>query len=119
MNQLCRATKRNGEGCTLPATGQQGFCWAHDPAHAATRKRTAARGGKARAARKVAMIWDEVREVIDKVEAGTLTPPQANTMLRGYNTLIGQRRLELDEQERLEILPRLELLEDQSGKREH
>jgi hypothetical protein len=50
-------------------------------------------------------------------------------MLRGYNTLIElgrleleageleiqRRRLSLDEQERLELLPRLELLEDHAG----
>jgi len=28
---ICKATKRNGESCTLPANGQQGLCWAHGP----------------------------------------------------------------------------------------
>ncbi len=30
---VCRATKANGEPCTLPANGPQGLCWAHDPAN--------------------------------------------------------------------------------------
>jgi hypothetical protein len=74
----------------------------------------------------VAVLWDEVREVIKSVESGALEPPQGNTMLRGYNTLIAldrldverseleiaQRRLELDEQERLELIERLERVEE-------
>ena len=123
---VCSATKRNGEPCTLPAHGQHGFCWAHSPETAEKRKRIASRGGKGKAARRVAVLWDEVRDVIGGVEAGTLEPPQGNTMLRGYNTLIAldrldverseleiaQRRLELDEQERLELIERLERVEE-------
>jgi hypothetical protein len=74
----------------------------------------------------VAALWDEVRALIQSVESGQLEPPQGNTMLRGYNTLIAldrldverleleiqQRRLELDEQERLELVKRLEALEE-------
>jgi hypothetical protein len=74
----------------------------------------------------VALLWDEVREVIANVESGALEPPQGNTMLRGFNTLIAldrldverseleiqQRRLQLDEQERLELVGRLEMLEE-------
>ena len=123
---VCTATKRNGEPCTLPAHGQHGFCWAHSPETAEKRKRIASRGGKGKAARRVAVLWDEVRDVISSVESGALEPPQGNTMLRGYGTLIAldrldverseleiaQRRLELDEQERLELVERLEGLEE-------
>jgi hypothetical protein len=28
---VCRATKANGEPCTLSANGPQGLCWAHGP----------------------------------------------------------------------------------------
>jgi len=123
---VCSATKRNGEPCTLPANGKHGLCWAHDPATAEQRRRRAQRGGKGKAAKRVSVLWDEVRSVIEGVEARRLTPGQGNTMLRGYNTLIElarleigqseleiqQRRLELDEQERLELLTRLEALEE-------
>jgi hypothetical protein len=67
-----------------------------------------------------------VQDVIKGVESGRLEPPQGNTMLRGYNTLIAldrldvarseleiaQRRLELDEQERLELMREVEELRD-------
>jgi predicted nuclease with TOPRIM domain len=73
----------------------------------------------------VAVLWDEVRSVIEGVEAERLSPQQGNTMVRGYGTLIqlsrldieqaeldiARRRLELDEEERTELRTRLEELE--------
>ena len=123
---VCRATKANGDACKLPATGQHGLCWAHSPETADKRKQIASRGGKGKAAKRVAILWDEVRAVIQNVESGALEPPQGNTMLRGFSTLIAldrldverseleiaQRRLELDEQERLELIERLERVEE-------
>ena len=122
---VCTATKRNGEPCTLPANGKHGLCWAHDPSTVDARRKRASRGGKGKAARRVAGLWDKVEDVIVGVEAERLSPSQGNTMIKGYTTLIAldrldverseleiaQRRLELDEQERTEILQRLEELE--------
>src|SRR3712207_1298431 len=122
---VCRATKRDGTRCTLPANGKHGLCWAHSPETAEARRERASRGGKAKAARKVAALWDKVEDVIVGVEAERLSPSQGNTMIRGYTTLIAldrldverseleiaQRRLELDVQERLELVRRLEELE--------
>ena len=122
---VCTATKRNGEPCTLPANARQSLCWAHSPETAAARRKRASRGGKGKAARRVAGLWDKVEDVIVGVEAERLSPSQGNTMIKGYTTLIAldrlaverseleiaQRRLELDEQERTELLARLEELE--------
>ena len=122
---VCSATKRNGEPCTLPANGKHGLCWAHDPSTADARRKRASRGGKGKAARRVAGLWDKVEDVIVGVEAERLTPSQGNTMIKGYTTLIAldrldverseleiaQRRLELDVQERTELVERLEELE--------
>ena len=122
---VCTATKRNGEPCTLPAIGKQDTCWAHSPETVEARRKRASRGGRGKAARRVAGLWDKVEDVIACVEAESLSPSQGNTMIKGYTTLIAldrldvepseleiaQRRLELDEQERLEILQRLEELE--------
>jgi hypothetical protein len=33
LSSVCRANKRDGSPCTAPATGANGFCWAHDPAN--------------------------------------------------------------------------------------
>ena len=43
---VCRATKANGEPCTLAANGPQGFCWAHDPANREQRRKMASRAAK-------------------------------------------------------------------------
>ena len=122
---VCTALKRNGEPCTLPAIGKQDTCWAHSPETTEARRRRASRGGKGKAARRVAGLWDRVEDVIVGVEAERLTPSQGNTMIKGYTTLIAldrldverseleiaQRRLELDVQERTELVERLEELE--------
>jgi hypothetical protein len=125
----CAGITRNGRQCTGVVVPPKTYCWWHDPDSAEQRKRAAAKGGTGRLARRVAPLWVKVEEVIAAVEDGRLSPPQGNTMLRGYNTLIElgrleleageleiqRRRLSLDEQERLELLPRLELLEDHAG----
>jgi hypothetical protein len=86
----------------------------------------ASRGGRGKAAKRLGVLWDEVRAVIEGVESERLSPPQANSMVRGYSTLIAlsrlnieqaeldiaRRRLELDEEERGEIWERLEILEE-------
>jgi hypothetical protein len=75
---ICTATKRNGEPCTLPATGKQGqYCWAHDPATCEARRKRASHGGKGKAARRVTVLWDEVRTIIEGVEAGRLSHHRA------------------------------------------
>ena len=123
---VCRATKANGEPCTLSAQGQHGYCWAHDPANTAKRKEVATRGGKGKAARRTNALWEEVRRVIAGVEEGRITPPQGNTVLKAYGVLITleklsieqseleitQRRLELDVEERTVLKERMAALEE-------
>ena len=126
MKPRCSATKANGEACTLPEAGQHGLCWAHAPENAEKRRRVASRGGRGKAAKRTAVLWDEVRGVIEGAESERLSPPQANSMLRGHTTLIAlsrldieqseleiaRRRLELDEEERTKLTERLEALEE-------
>jgi hypothetical protein len=90
----CRATKRDGSRCTLPANGPQGLCWAHDPANHEKRRHAASRGGRAKASKEVRDLKADVRELIGKVEAGELEPTPANTMIRGYSVLIDLIKLE-------------------------
>jgi hypothetical protein len=122
LKPLCRATKPNGEVCGGLATGQHGYCWAHAPENAEQRRRTASRGGKGKKARRTNELWDEIKQVIHNVEGEEISPQQANSMLKGYSTLLGlaryqleeseleiqQRRLEMDEQERGELLAEIE-----------
>ncbi len=122
MSAQCAGIKRNGSRCTGVVAPSKQYCWWHDPHNADERKRASSKGGKGRLSRRIAPLWDEVRAVIAGVEARRLTPTQANSMLRGYGVLVElakleieqgglevqQKRLELDVEERAEILPQLE-----------
>src|SRR5918994_5184412 len=85
----CKATKRNGEPCTLPANGPQGLCWAHDPKNAERRRKGASRGGRAKANRELPAIKTLLEDLTEQVLVGELqTGPAAvanqliNTRLR-------------------------------------
>ncbi len=87
MSVVCRATKRDGTPCTLPANGPNGLCWAHDPANAGKRQAAASRAGRAKPSREVADLKQEVRSVIAKVEGGTLDRSDGAVMLQGFRVL--------------------------------
>src|SRR5918998_5245453 len=108
---VCRATKANGEHCTLPANGPQGLCWAHDPANAEKRRRGASRGGKAKANRELPSIKALLEDLTERVLSGELpTGPAAvanqliNTRLRAIET---ERKIKETE----ELEARIEALE--------
>ena len=94
MNEQCRATKPDGSRCTLPATGQHGLCWAHAPENAEKRRRTASKGGRSKANREVALLKEELKALISKVEDGEVSATRGNTIMRGYSVLIDLIKLE-------------------------
>jgi hypothetical protein len=123
---VCAGYKRDGSQCTATVEPPQSYCWWHDPANKEERKRAAAKDGRGKAHRRVATLWEKVEDVIGGVEAESLSPSQGNTMIKGFTTLIAlarldveqaelaiaERRLELDVEERQELLGRLEVLEE-------
>jgi hypothetical protein len=109
----CSGIKRDQGKCTVIVGPSERYCYWHHPANQEQRTRNASKAGRAKAGKRVAWIWDEVSSLIEKVERGELDPPRANVMIRAFHVLIAQRRLELDEEERLSILPLIEQLEAQ------
>jgi hypothetical protein len=93
MNR-CLGTKRDHSPCTATVEPPQRYCWWHDPEHADQRSRAASRGGRSKANREVATLKAELKDLIGKVEGGTLEPTRGNTMLRGYGVLIDLIKLE-------------------------
>jgi hypothetical protein len=93
MNQ-CRSNKRNGEPCTLPAIGPDGYCWAHDPKNASERRRAASRAGSSRPSREVRTIKDEIKTAIKSVKDGNLDRNTARAMFTGYSVLLDYIKLE-------------------------
>jgi hypothetical protein len=72
LAKVCRATKRNGQPCTGPATGSSCFCWAHDPAHAAERKAIASKGGKGRTGGRLADLDAKLDALYEATASGQL-----------------------------------------------
>jgi hypothetical protein len=83
----CRETKANGELCTLPASGPQGLCWAHDPANREQRRRMASRAARSKGNREVATLKEEIKSVIADVRTGKLDRNDAQAMIQGYRVL--------------------------------
>ena len=106
----CSATKRNGEPCTLPAVGQQGLCWAHDPKNAERRRRGQSRGGKNKPSRQLVAINRRLEELAQQVMDKEVDRSDAavagqllNYVLRGIS--IGLKAREMEElEQRLEEL---------------
>ncbi len=88
MDAQCRAFKRDGTRCTLPAKGPNGLCWAHDPANAEKRQRMASRAGKSKPSREVVLLKEEIKSIISEVKKGELDRNDANTMFRGYSVVL-------------------------------
>lgn len=111
MRGLCRATKPNGEPCTLPTTGQHGFCWAHDPANAEARRRTASKGGRSKASREVVGLKAQLGDLTHGVLAGELETSRAAVANQLINTYLRAIELERCVKETDELGARLEVLE--------
>jgi hypothetical protein len=107
----CKATKRNGEPCTLPAQGEQGLCWAHDPKNAERRRRGASRGGRARANRELPTIKALLEDLTDRVLSGDLAAGTAAVANQLINTRLRAIEQERRNRETEELEARLEALE--------
>src|SRR5687768_11865350 len=91
---ICRATKRDGQPCTLPANGKQGFCWAHDPANREARSKRAARGGRAKGNREVVGLKRQLEDLTRDVLAGDVETGRAAVANQLINTHL--RAIELE-----------------------
>ncbi len=91
----CRATKANGEGCKAPATGSDGWCWAHAPENAEKRRRMASKAAKAKPNRELRDVKALCEDLTERVLSGDLLPGPAAVANQLINT-----RLRAIEQER-------------------
>jgi hypothetical protein len=111
----CRGTKRNGEPCTLPATGTHGYCWAHNPANAEKRRRMASKAARAKPITEVHTIKEEIRRIISDVRGGELDRNDASTMIGAYRALREFMELERRVRETEELAEEIEELKREYG----
>jgi hypothetical protein len=120
LKDVCTATKRNGEPCTLPPTGSSGLCWAHDPKNAVRRRRGQSRGGKSKPGRELLDVKRRLSALADDVLEGNVDKGAAGVVsqvLNGYLRAIGME-LKVKEVEELEVrLQELEAALEQRGER--
>ena len=109
---VCKATKRNGDPCTLPANGKQGYCWAHDPATAEQRKRRASRGGRAKARAELPQLKTLLSDLTEQVLSGETPAGVAAVANQLINTRLRAIEVERKIREADEIEERITALED-------
>jgi len=107
----CKATKRNGEPCTLSVNGPQGLCWAHDPKNAERRRKGATRGGRAKANRELPTIKALLEDLTERVLAGDLETGRAAVANQLVNTRLRAIEQERKNKETEELESRIEALE--------
>lgn len=112
MSVVCRASKRNGSPCTAPASGGNGYCWAHDPANAERRRRIASRGGRGKGGGELPDLKRQIKDLAADVLEGTVDRGKAAVANQIYNTLIRAIEQERKQRELGEMAERLEALEE-------
>ncbi len=115
MNR-CLGTKRDNSPCTVTVEPPQTYCWWHDPANADKRKQAAARGGKRAGRGRPQAELSDIKQRLsdlatdvleDKVDKGAAAV--AGQLL---NTYIRAVSVDLKAREQLELIERLEALEE-------
>jgi hypothetical protein len=108
---VCRATKANGEPCTLPANSPQGLCWAHDPANREKRRRMASKAARSKPRRELSGLKAQLVDLTRDVLAGDLETARAAVANQLINTRLRAIELERKVKETDELEERLEVLE--------
>ena len=112
MDGVCRANKRDGSPCTAPATGANGYCWAHDPANAEQRRRIASRGGRGRGNGEIANLKAQLADLAKGVLDGGITTPVGAVVNQILNTRARLLEVERRIKETEELEERLQALEN-------
>ncbi len=109
---VCRATKANGEPCTLPANGPQGLCWAHDPANREKRRRMASRAARSKPSRELTGLKAQLEDLTEQVLSGELETGRAAVANQLINTRLRAIELERKVRDADEFEERLNALEN-------
>ena len=112
MASTCTATKRDGSPCTLPSYGSDGLCWAHDPKNAERRRRGQSRGGKSKPSKELLSIKQRLSDLADDVLEGRQDKGVAAVASQVLNVYLRAVSVELKVNEQLELIERLEALEE-------
>src|ERR687890_2098476 len=98
--------------CRRIVSAEQELCYSHDPARAYERRRNAARGGKAKASGELGRVKARLQALADKVEEGRMDRADAAVISQIWGTYLRAVSTEMKQKEQLELIERLEALEE-------
>ncbi len=113
---VCSGIKADGGRCRAQAMRSSSFCIGHDPDQAEARRRRASKGGKrggrGRPQAELANIKARLSDLADGVIEGRQDRQDAAVVGQLLNTVIRAVSVELKAKEQLELVERLEMLEE-------
>ena len=113
---LCSGIRADGGRCRAQAMRSSEWCIGHDPDQAEARRRRASKGGKrggrGRPLTELAGLKTRLSDLADAVLAGTADRSDAAVVSQIYNTIIRAVAVELRVKEQLDLIERLESLEE-------
>jgi phage-related tail protein len=108
----CAGTKRDNSACTATVEPPQEYCWWHDPANAEKRRRAASKAGKAKPNRELSGIKQRLSDLADDVLEGRQDRAVAAVASQVLNVYLRAVSVELKAREQMELIERLESLEE-------
>jgi hypothetical protein len=113
---LCSGIRADGGRCKAQAMRNSAFCIGHDPDQAEARRRRASKGGKrggrGRPQAELQDLKRRLSDLADDVLAGKVNRSSAAVAGQLLNTYIRAVSVELKAREQLELIERLEMLEE-------
>jgi hypothetical protein len=112
----CAAIKPNGQRCKVEAMPDAKWCWSHHPEYEDARRRRASKGGKrggrGRPQAELAAIKARLSDLADAVLEGSVDKGVAAVASQVLNVYLRAVSVELKAREQLELIERLEALEE-------
>src|SRR5918995_713238 len=112
----CAGIRADGGRCKAEAMPEAQWCWNHHPDHAQARRRRASKGGKrggrGRPQAELANIKARLSDLADDVLAGEVDKGVAAVASQVLNVYLRAVSVELKVREELELIDRLEALEE-------
>ena len=108
----CSHTYADSSQCRRIVSAEQELCFSHDPARASERRRNAARGGKAKASGELGRVKARLQTLAEMVEEGRMDRADAAVISQVWGTYLRAISTEMKQKEQLELVGRLEALEE-------
>jgi hypothetical protein len=113
---LCSAIRADGGRCRAQAIGNSEWCFSHHPDYEEQRKRRSSKGGKrggrGRPSVELAAIKARLSDLADNVLEGEVDKGVAAVASQVLNVYLRAVSVELKAREQLELIERLEALEE-------